>query len=307
MIAPRYVGPSTTTVSPGSRNVLPTSSSASIPPLVITSSSSSGRRPCDDSSRPASASSGPARPRVGAYWNAFASPAEANSWSSAVARSRGKVTRVGKAARERDQVGPPEEAENAAIPSPTSPRVRVGEQLLPATGFRRHRHRARLPVCRGDHERRTIGERALQRRAEPAHGGRDTRRRDGQGSAPAAGTRRSRQASRGPSASSPCRSEPASTSVRPPGSAPFARCRARPSVGCSPGSSSGAAPSPRAGRPASPAGAPRSSRGTRRAAGGPRQPRAPPRRERRRAFPPCTAPASAPRRGRSDPRLEDRA
>ena len=67
MIAPRYVGASTTTMSPRSRNDFPTSSSASIDPLVITSSSSAGRRPCSVSIRPASASSVPASPRVGAY------------------------------------------------------------------------------------------------------------------------------------------------------------------------------------------------------------------------------------------------
>ena len=67
MIAPRYVGASTTTGSPRSRNELPSSSSASIAPLVISSSSSSGRRPWSDSIRRGERVERPASPRVGAY------------------------------------------------------------------------------------------------------------------------------------------------------------------------------------------------------------------------------------------------
>src|SRR5512132_2937553 len=114
MIAPRYVGASTTTVSPRSRKVLPTSSSASIAPLVISSSSSAGRRSCSVSILEASASSGPARPRVGAYWKAEVSPVAANSVTSACVRSRGTESRSGTARK----------ASTRAMPSPTSARVR---------------------------------------------------------------------------------------------------------------------------------------------------------------------------------------
>ena len=122
---PGTSGPSTTTTSPGSRYDLVTSSSASIPPLVISSSSSAGRRPCSRSSRSASASRGPASPRVGAYWNALTSPAAANSWSSAETRSRGNVFGSGKPPAKEIRSGMPSSARTEAIPSPTSPRVRA--------------------------------------------------------------------------------------------------------------------------------------------------------------------------------------
>ena len=124
MIAPRYVGASIMTVSPRSRNDLQTSSSASIPPLVISSSSSSGRRPCTDSSRPATASSVPASPRVGVYWKAVTSPVAANSSSNWAARSRGNVSGSGKPPANEIRSGRPRNPSTKAIPSPTSPRVR---------------------------------------------------------------------------------------------------------------------------------------------------------------------------------------
>ena len=98
-----------------------------MPPLVISSSSSAGRRPCSVSIRPASASSGPASPRVGAYWNACASPAAANSASSADARSRGNVSGSGNPPANEIRFGTPRNASTAAIPSPTSPRVRCAK------------------------------------------------------------------------------------------------------------------------------------------------------------------------------------
>ena len=110
-----------------------TSSSASIPPLVITSSSSSGRRPCTDSSRPATASSVPASPRVGVYWKAVASPFAANSSSSCEARSRGNVSGSGKPPANEIRSGRPRNPSTKAMPSPTSPRVRSAKscsQLL---------------------------------------------------------------------------------------------------------------------------------------------------------------------------------
>ena len=96
-----------------------------MPPLVINSSSSAGRRPCSRSSRSTSASSGPASPRVGAYWNALTSPAAANSWSSAETRSRGNVAGSGKPPAKEIRSGRPRSARTDAIPSPTSPRVRA--------------------------------------------------------------------------------------------------------------------------------------------------------------------------------------
>ncbi len=119
------MGASTTTTSPGSRNDFPISSSASIEPLVISSSSSAGRRPWNVSSRSANASSGPASPRVGAYWNALSSPVSVNSCSSDEIRSRGKVSGSGKPPANEITSGMPSSARTDAIPSPTSPRVRV--------------------------------------------------------------------------------------------------------------------------------------------------------------------------------------
>src|SRR6185437_1326702 len=148
MIAPRYVGPSTTTTSPRSRNDRHTSSSASIAPLVISSSSSAGRRPCSDSIRSASASRGPASPRVGAYWNALASPASANSASSAAARSRGNVSGSGKPPAKEIRPGTPSNARISAIPAPTFPRVRAAKSVSEVTVIARS-----LLLHDGDHVR----------------------------------------------------------------------------------------------------------------------------------------------------------
>ncbi len=142
--APRYVGPSTTTWSPGSRKVLPASSSASIAPLVITSSSSAGRRPCVASIRPASASSAPASPRVGAYWNALSSPVSANSARSAAARSRGKRPRVGESAGERDQARHPKQREDLRDPLPDPAARACCEQLVESARRRCYAHRTSL-------------------------------------------------------------------------------------------------------------------------------------------------------------------
>src|SRR5918996_279913 len=111
--------------SPGSTNDLPINSSASIAPLVISSSSSAGRRPCSLWIRPARASKGPARPRVGAYWNALASPVATNSWKSVETRSRGNVSGSGKPPANEITSGMPSSARTDAIPSPTSARVRA--------------------------------------------------------------------------------------------------------------------------------------------------------------------------------------
>ena len=138
MIAPRYVGASTTTVSPRSRNVLPTSSSASIAPLVISSSSVVGspallrldaRR--ERVERPGE----PARRRV---LERRASPAAANSCE----QRRGALARerqgIGKAAGERDQARHAEEREHLRDPvAHVGPGPRR-EQRFPLR--RRHRH-----------------------------------------------------------------------------------------------------------------------------------------------------------------------
>src|SRR5437764_52613 len=73
--------------------------------------------------RLASASSGPASPRVGAYWKADTSPPDANSSSSAAARSRGNVSGSGKPPANEISPGMPRNASTCAIPSPTSARV----------------------------------------------------------------------------------------------------------------------------------------------------------------------------------------
>ena len=154
MIAPRYVGASTTTVSPRSRNVLPTSSSASIAPLVISSSSSSsGRRPCSDSMRVASASSGPASPRVGAYWNAETSPRRREllqQCRGALARER---QRIGKAARERDQSRHAEEREHLRDPVAHVGARPRREQRLPLRRRHRHVRHSRRSACAASRRR----------------------------------------------------------------------------------------------------------------------------------------------------------
>src|SRR5260221_36540 len=77
--------------------------------------------------RPASASRVPARPRVGAYWNALTSPETANSCSSCAARSRGNVTGSGQPPANEITSGRPRNASTSAMPSPTSPRVRAAK------------------------------------------------------------------------------------------------------------------------------------------------------------------------------------
>ena len=79
MIAPRYVGPSTTTTSPGSRNDFVTSSSASIAAardqqLVVGRAAALQRLepPRERVERAGQAA-------VGAYWNAVDFPGAANS------------------------------------------------------------------------------------------------------------------------------------------------------------------------------------------------------------------------------------
>ena len=130
MIAPRYVGASTTVESPASRNDFATSSSASMPPLVTSSSPSAGRRPCSASSRAASASRVPGSPCVGAYWKATGSPAAASSRSSSAARSAGKVDGSGKPPANEISSGSATRARIAAIPSPAPARVRAAKRPL---------------------------------------------------------------------------------------------------------------------------------------------------------------------------------
>ena len=152
MIAPRYVGASTTTVSPLSRNVLQSSSSASIPPLVISSSSSAGRRPCTCSSRPATASSVPGMParRRVLEGDRLAGLRELGEQLRRALAREGQ--RVGEAARERDQVGAAEEAEHERDPLADVAARALGEQLLPVADLRGDRHRRRLDG--GHRERR---------------------------------------------------------------------------------------------------------------------------------------------------------
>ena len=111
MIAPRYVGPSTTAVSPWSRNDFDTSSSASMPPLVTSSSSSAGRAPCSASMRAAIASRAgePARRRVLECGGVARARELLQDRRRPLGRER---RRVGKAAGERDQIGVPEVAED---------------------------------------------------------------------------------------------------------------------------------------------------------------------------------------------------
>ena len=140
MIAPTYVGPSTTTVSPASRNDFATSSSASMPPLVTSSSSSAGRDPCSDSSRAASTSRVPGSPCVGAYWNADASPACGELGEQLCCALGRERQRVGKAAGERDQLGIREQPEDRRDPVPRARTRPLGEERLPDPRLARYRH-----------------------------------------------------------------------------------------------------------------------------------------------------------------------
>ena len=122
---------------PGRETTWRRAPSASIAPLVISSSSSSGRRPCRCSIRPASASSGPARPRVGAYWNAVDSAEAANSSKRAATCSRGNVAGSGEPARERDQARHTEEPEDECDPLVAPAPRPVGNERAPPSELRR--------------------------------------------------------------------------------------------------------------------------------------------------------------------------
>src|SRR4051794_23236192 len=150
MIAPTYVGASITTSSPGSRNDLETSSRPSMPPLVIMSSSSPGRRPWSDSRRPATASRVPARPCVGAYWNAAAS----TDCMSSATRSAGNVSGSGKPPANEIRSGFPSNPRIAMIPSPPPTRVRSASSASQecVTAIER-----RLVVDRGGQVMRRVG------------------------------------------------------------------------------------------------------------------------------------------------------
>ena len=125
MIAPRYVGPSTTTVSPGSRNDFATSSSASMPPLVTSSSSSAGRAPWSDSSRAASASRVPGEPLRRRVLERGRVACARRARRGAAPRVR-PGTSAGRESRRRTRSGrdSPSSPRIAAIPSPAPARVR---------------------------------------------------------------------------------------------------------------------------------------------------------------------------------------
>ena len=109
------------------------------------------------SSLPATASSAPASPRVGAYWNAADSPAAANSCEQrggALARER---QRVGEPAGERDQVRPAQQREDGRDPFTDVPARPLRKEPIPARRLARYRHVTRY---------RRVGRPALSRREE---------------------------------------------------------------------------------------------------------------------------------------------
>ena len=148
MIAPRYVGASTTTVSPRSRNVLPTSSSASIAPLVISSSSSAGRRPCSVSmprGERVERAGEPARRRVLERGRLARGGELRDQRRGALARER---QRVGKAAGERDQVGHAEEGEHLRDPVADVGARALREERLPLRRLGRGSHDPTIDATR---------------------------------------------------------------------------------------------------------------------------------------------------------------
>jgi hypothetical protein len=94
MIAPRYVGASTSTRSPVSMNVRASSCSASIPPLVM--STSSGVWPWAALSMSATAARTAGRPSVGEYCSATAASSSSRSAVMVRRMSTGNVSGAGK-------------------------------------------------------------------------------------------------------------------------------------------------------------------------------------------------------------------
>ena len=127
MIAPRYVGASTTAGSPLSTSAFPRSSSASIAPLVSMSSSSAGRRPWIRSSRSATSSRGPGRPATGAYWNGEASPRSASSRRISAIAGPGNVAGSGKPPVKEMTSSAAASERIWSSPSPAPPRVRAAK------------------------------------------------------------------------------------------------------------------------------------------------------------------------------------
>ena len=140
MIAPRYVGPSTTTRSPRSRNDLQMSSSPSIAPLVITQLVL-GRPPALQRLEPAchrvERAGQPARGRVLERARLARTGELREQRRRALPRER---ERVGKAACERDQVGDAEEAEDDRDALADVAARASGEELVPTTRLGRNRH-----------------------------------------------------------------------------------------------------------------------------------------------------------------------
>ena len=127
MIAPRYVGPSTTTRSPRSRKVLPTNSRASIPPLVIKQLAVGGPPALDGVEPPGDGVDRARQPLRGRVLERRRLAALGELREERRRRSRGNVSGSGKPPANEIRSGRPRKPSTKAIPSPTSPRVRAAK------------------------------------------------------------------------------------------------------------------------------------------------------------------------------------